>query len=322
MRFSSGSKPVCEDFIKYQEYFKKALLASRKSRYGKVIEGLNLRFNKETGMLFISGGYGFTNSGHYVELKTEYSKVVSFTESKSHFVFLNIGNISNSADILVKDETGREFVKGNRVDDIRGVPYISLKEETMQIKSSFDPYYTLEHSSSLKVSDSLLLGCIYNDVGYNMNREENEPYFPVGTIIPYWGNFIDYVTLKGCRVEKNGHFGRLIRLDSKSVGTESGSWGWNLGSNSIPSLKTVETFTKESGGHKHSYRQDISILSKRYLYSNTGTKDAYFDPNNDSNTTYSGEHSHRVTARYVNSKQESINIFPDNMSCIPIRREY
>nr|WKT13912.1 hypothetical protein LKV13_04685 [Borrelia sp. BU AG58] len=61
-----------------------------------------------------------------------------------------------------------------------------------------------------------------------MNREENEPYFPVGSVFPYYGDSIDWVTLRGCKVDR-AYFNRYIRFSEQEAGLMAvlgdGSWG-------------------------------------------------------------------------------------------------
>ncbi|UGQ17705.1 hypothetical protein [Borrelia sp. RT1S] len=319
MKFTRGAAPSSQDFNDYQEYFKSALVASKRSKYGKVIEGLQLRY--EFDALEIRAGCGFTSTGYYVQLRRDDGIDLSLRQSRSAFIFLKAGKLTTSNEILIKDESGKEFTKGHRIEG-RLEPRISLKEKSMSKRSSFfDPYYTLDNDPEVLDKDCLLLGCMYENTLYQLNREENEPYYPVGTVFPYWGSFINYVTLKGCVVCEDDYKDRLIRLDSRNAGEEAGVWGWVLGKANIPSLKTKQTLTSKDGGHKHKYSNDRGILSRRYRYTDK-TAYAYFNLNSEASSTYAGEHTHTATGVFKNSSPKTLDIFPDYVTCLPVRREY
>ncbi|WP_445436294.1 hypothetical protein [Candidatus Borreliella tachyglossi] len=327
MNFNKHSQPASEDFEEFQDYFEDALKGARRSEYGTIIKGLELKL--QGSRVNITKGCGFTASGQYVELKKEAS--ISISIWGYHFavfsvVILKLGDLLTPHRVRVVDQNLKELLNEELKTNQRGDAQVVLnrysKTDSKTVfndsSGSFDPYKALK-LGNYQYEDCIVLGCMKGKTVYLINRESSEPYYPVGSLFLYYGDeFINYVTLRGCVVATE-YFDKLIRLDSKNVGETGGTWGWNLGSSSIPTLFTKETRTSSNGSHQHTYTAFNKFYRKIYRYSTN--PDAYFNGDYFEGEA-SGEHEHTASGTYENPRVETVPIIPDYITCIPIRRVY
>ncbi|UGQ17869.1 hypothetical protein [Borrelia sp. RT1S] len=320
MVFTKNYAPVSKDFHDFQDFFQNYLCKGKESEHGSIVEGLKLKY--DGARLVVSAGYGYAASGHYMLLEKETS--ISASQSSSlNFIVLRLSNLTrhNGRTITIRDAFGKKYVTTNASSLLtRDKPVLEIVRYLTSVSDSgLDPY-TLLKELNLKDKNYILLGYLKGSSVHAMNREENEPYFPVGSVFPYYGDFIDWVTLRGCKVDRD-YFDRYIRFSEQEAGSNGGAWGWKLGTDNIPTLSTDIVATSVDGKHTHGYNTSNRYYSNNYrdVYKE---QDAYFELYYDKESSSSGSHDHEATGRYINNRQETIVIRPSFVTCLPIRRLY
>ncbi|WP_445436292.1 hypothetical protein [Candidatus Borreliella tachyglossi] len=260
-----------------------------KSKYGRVIEGLDVSLSEDKKKVFVTKGCGLTPRGDFIRL---YSRV------------------EHEIDHLKEDI--------NRVDAI----FISIVHTgviwrfTQEIMHN-DPYKSRWASSEV-FEDVLVVGVILKGELYLLNRDYQIPRFPIKSIQFYSrNNFRDYITLRGCRVATELRY-KFIRFASKA-GVKGGASSVRLRPEQIPTLKFSGT-TSRDGKHTHRYYRHSDIGNAHKFgfsgieYVNSTDYSSKFD--------YTGSHTHTFDTYYESKYFLPIDIEPLYAGLLPIIREY
>ncbi|QMU99685.1 hypothetical protein F0310_04535 (plasmid) [Borrelia sp. A-FGy1] len=273
--------------------------------YGKIIDGFSISYDSFNRKASVDGGLGFTPSGKLVRFDGIRSTNLDSVYDTSNYVHL----------LILKPREDEEYYPH----------FISYEFDGSSV---FDPYSYLRKNEEL-YSNYLAIGFLKDGVmSDKFNRVCNEPTSPVGSLFLYEkSDFVDYITLRGCKIIKGFDTRYLKCINASSVSKKSavnkgGRSSFILETRHIPTLE-VEGETDEKGSHTHSYTNYTKYRNRDPEYRSDYYYNLIRNISSTVSTSYEGSHRHKVyPLEYENLHPDAIKLTPKCRNLALIERMY